>query len=103
MWLTTLECPLLLPMLTAINDGKKLSLSISTILDKLYAPADAASLAFFRITFACIMLYSQIRFIANGWVYSFYIKPTFLFKYYGFYWVHPLPGNWMYLPWIAMI
>lgn len=77
--------------------------SVKYIMDKLYAPADAASLAFFRIVFACIMLYSQIRFIANGWVYTLYIKPAFFFKYYGFYWVHTLPGNWMYLPWVAMI
>ena len=82
---------------------KRLPFSIASLTDKLYAPADAASLAFFRVVFACIMLYSQVRFIVNGWVYSLYIKPVFFFKYYGFYWINPLPGYWIYLPWIGMI
>lgn len=71
--------------------------------NKLKEPVDAASLAFFRIVFGIVMLFSQVRFVANGWVNLFYIKPKFFFKYYGFYWVHTLPGNWMYLPWIGMI
>jgi hypothetical protein len=71
--------------------------------DKLHEPVDAASLAFFRIVFGSVMLFSQVRFLVNGWVGLFYIKPTFFFKYYGFYWVRTLPGNWMYLPWIGMI
>ncbi len=71
--------------------------------DKLNEQIDSASLAFFRIVFGCVMLYSQIRFLCKGWIYSLYIKPNFFFKYYGFYWVHTLPGNLMYLPWVAMI
>src|SRR5580704_13018194 len=82
---------------------KPLPISIRALTDRLYAPADAASLAFFRIIFALVMLFSQIRFLAKGWVYTLYIKPEFFFKYYGFYWIDTLPGNWMYLPWIAMI
>ena len=73
------------------------------LINKLKEPVDVASLALFRIVFGCIMLFSQVRFLANGWVYLFYIKPKFFFKYYGFYWVHTLPGNWMYLPWIGMV
>ena len=70
--------------------------------DKLQEPVDAASLAFFRIVFGGVMLFSQLRFLINGWVGLFYIKPHFYFKYYGFYWVRTLPGNWMFAPWIAM-
>jgi len=73
------------------------------IINKLKEPVDAASLAFFRIVFGCVMLFSQVRFLLSGWVSLFYIKPTFFFKYYGFYWVKTLPGNLMYLPWIGMI
>ncbi|WP_408039783.1 HTTM domain-containing protein [Tenacibaculum amylolyticum] len=47
----------------------------------------AASLAAFRILFGILMLISLIRFLANGWVYKFYIAPKFHFKYYGFSWV----------------
>ena len=71
--------------------------------EKLHEPVDAASLAFFRIIFGSVMLFSQVRFLCNGWVKLFYIQPRFYFKYYGFYWVHTLPGNWMYVPWIGMI
>lgn len=73
------------------------------IIHKLQEPVDTASLAFFRIVFGGVMLFSTIRFVVNGWVKLLYIKPTFFFKYYGFYWVKTLPGNWMYLPWIGMI
>lgn len=49
------------------------------------------------------MLFSQLRFLWKGWVEELYLKPTFFFKYYGFEWVQPLPGKWMYLPWLMMI
>jgi len=73
------------------------------ITSKLNEPVDAASLAFFRIVFGSIMLISQLRFLYKGWVYLLYIKPKFFFKYFGFHWVPVLPGNWMYVPWIAMV
>lgn len=82
---------------------KALIFSGAALNKKLQEPVDAASLAFFRIVFGCIMLFSQVRFISKGWVDLLYIRPKFFFKYYGFYWVHPLPGNWMYLPWAGMI
>jgi Vitamin K-dependent gamma-carboxylase len=71
--------------------------------DKLKELVDPAPLALFRIAFGTVMLFSQLRFLLKGWVYLFYIKPQFYFKYYGFYWVRTLPDNWMYLPWIGMV
>ncbi|MGC4023597.1 MAG: HTTM domain-containing protein [Cyclobacteriaceae bacterium] len=79
------------------------TLSILKLSNKLNEPVDAASLAFFRILFGLIMLISQVRFILKGWVDELYIKPVFFFKYFGFHWVQPLPGKWMYLPWLVMI
>lgn len=35
--------------------------------------------------------------IAECW-----IKPKFLFKYYGFSWVQPWPGNWLYIHWAVL-
>ncbi len=35
--------------------------------DKLNESVDAASLAFFRIIFGCILLVSQLRFLWKGW------------------------------------
>lgn len=59
------------------------------------ATAPSATLAFFRLAFGLMMLGSTLRFVAKGWVYDFYIKPDFHFKYYGFEWVQPF-GVWTY-------
>lgn len=42
------------------------------------------------------MLWSIVRFAANGWISKLYIEPQFFFSYYGFEWVQPL-GQWTYL------
>lgn len=62
----------------------------------------AASLAFFRILFGILILTSALRFMLNGWVERYFIEPKVFFPYWGFHWVHPLPGQWMYLPFIGM-
>lgn len=56
----------------------------------------ASTLAFFRLAFGLMMLFSIIRFVSYGWVEKFYIQPKFHFTYYGFDWVKPL-GNFTYL------
>ncbi len=58
--------------------------------------AHLAPLAVFRIIFGLLMLFATLRFWSKGWIYDLYIAPGFHFKYYGFEWVHALPGNWMY-------
>ena len=70
-------------------------------LDSLFLPVNAMSLAFMRIAFGIIMLVECWRFSANGWIERYYLQPDFLFKYYGFEWVHPWPGDGMY--WHFMI
>lgn len=56
----------------------------------------ASTLAFFRLAFGFMMLFSLIRFANKGWIDAFYITPEFHFTYYGFEWVKPL-GNFTYL------
>jgi hypothetical protein len=56
----------------------------------------AAPLAVFRICFGLMMLFSILRFWANGWIKSLYINPSYFFSYYGFEFVKPL-GNYTYL------
>ncbi len=56
------------------------------------ARLNAYSLAYFRVFFGLMMLYSSLRFLAKGWVKELYIDTTFHFKYWGFTWVEPL-GN----------
>ncbi|UKN02071.1 HTTM domain-containing protein [Paracrocinitomix mangrovi] len=52
----------------------------------------AAPLATYRIGFGILMVFSVLRFWANGWIESQYIEPTFHFSYYGFEWL-PYPNE----------
>jgi len=79
------------------------------VIDKLkdflspFRQTSIAPLVIFRIIFGALMLFGTARFMLYGWVEDLYITPKFFFTYYGFDWVHPLNGNWMYLPFIVML
>lgn len=62
-----------------------------------------ASLVVFRVMFGVLAVAGAVRFLGMGWVEALYIEPSFHFSYPGFSWVKPLPGVWMYAPFIAMI
>ena len=64
--------------------------------EKLFAPVDIASLVYLRILFGAILLADVIAFFRTGWIEMEYIRPSFHFAYYGFEWLHPLPGDGMY-------
>ena len=75
---------------------------LTTLQRKLLEPRDAASLAAFRFLFGVILSLSSMRFLWNGWVERFYVRPTFFFKYWGFEWVEVLPEPWMTAAYLAM-
>ncbi|MBK9792849.1 MAG: HTTM domain-containing protein [Sphingobacteriales bacterium] len=50
-----------------------------------------------------MLLFSSARFVAKGWVRLLYIQPKFYFTYEGFSWVHPMPGNGMFVVFAVMI
>ena len=54
------------------------------------------SLAFYRIGFGILVMFSLARFTLNGWIESLYLEPDFHFSYYGFSWVKPI-GIYTYL------
>ncbi|HVY30900.1 MAG TPA: HTTM domain-containing protein [Polyangiaceae bacterium] len=60
-------------------------------------PVDAASLAAFRIGFGALLLVATLRYFAHGWIAEYFLLPTHFFKYWGFEWVRPFPGAWMYV------
>jgi hypothetical protein len=62
----------------------------------LQAPVDALWLGTFRVLFGATMFVSMVRFIAYGWIDSFFVAPSFHFKYWGFAFVQPLPSFWMH-------
>ena len=67
-----------------------------------FAPVDIASFAFFRIAFGLLMAGEVVHWWVKGWVWLFWIEPRFLFKYYGFSWIQPWPGNGLYIHWIVL-
>lgn len=69
----------------------------SRLLDRLFEPVDAAGLVWIRFIFGAVMLWEVCRYLAYGWVGRHYIDPPFHFTYFGWDWVRPLPGDWMYL------
>ncbi|MDQ2824856.1 MAG: HTTM domain-containing protein [Verrucomicrobiota bacterium] len=79
---------------------------VISILERLrkraFGSVDIASLVFFRIAFGLLMAADVWRYYANNWVATRWLEPRFLFKYYGFSWVQPWPGHWLYVHWIAL-
>jgi hypothetical protein len=73
-----------------------------TAIERLRQPASILPLVVFRVAFGLLMFFGVIRFMANGWIEEFYLQPDFHFTYYGFSWVKPLPGLWLYAVYGAM-
>jgi len=72
-------------------------MGIDSIRASLGRPVHIAPLVVFRIAFGLLMFGSMLRFMLKGWVDQLYINPKMFFPYFGFEWVKPLPGEWMYL------
>lgn len=64
------------------------------------SPRDAAGLTVFRVFFHAIVVWEVWRYFEYDRVCRYYAKPGFHFKYFGFTWIEPLPGNgmqWIFL------
>lgn len=48
------------------------------------------------------MAWEVCRYFRNGSIYHYWLEPRFLFKYYGFSWVHSWPGHWLYIHWAVL-
>jgi vitamin K-dependent gamma-carboxylase len=68
----------------------------------LFAPVDVASLAIFRICFGAIMFWEVWRYFDGDRVTRYYVEPQLLFKYHGFSWVQPWPGDGMYWHFVVL-
>ena len=75
---------------------------LSRIQNRAFAPIDIASLVFFRIALGLLMAWEVCRYFKNESIYHYWLEPRFLFKYYGFSWIHPWPGNWLYIHWAIL-
>jgi hypothetical protein len=70
---------------------------VTSVLGRLVAPVDIAALVYFRIAFGAIMLWEVWRYFEYGWIAEYWILPRLHFTYYGFEWVRPWPGVFMYV------
>jgi hypothetical protein len=80
----------------------QLRLMMPTAINHLQRPVSIVPLVILRVVFGVLMLVSTLRFMANGWVETFYIAPQFHFTYLGFDWVKPLSSNGMWLIFLAL-
>ncbi|MSU23610.1 MAG: HTTM domain-containing protein [Opitutus sp.] len=67
-----------------------------------FAPVAIAPLVWFRVAFGAIMLVEVGRYFAHDWIGRYFIEPDFMFKYFGFGWVRPWPGEGMKLHFFAL-
>jgi hypothetical protein len=72
------------------------------LIEKLYAPVDAASVAAFRVAFGVLMFVAVLRYFVHGWVEQFFLAPRIFFPYPGFEWIVPLPAPSMYALFAAL-
>lgn len=70
---------------------------------RLFEPVPIDSLAAFRVFFGLMTALDCYWFFQEGWIGTTFIEPVMLFKYYGFGWVHPWPGNGMYVHFAAVV
>ncbi|MFW5967244.1 MAG: HTTM domain-containing protein [Persicimonas sp.] len=75
---------------------------IDKLRHKLGERVDIASLAVFRVAFGLAIVIGVVRYIGYGWVEMLYLEPEYHFTYWGFDWVQPWPGEWMYVHYIVM-
>ena len=69
---------------------------------RFFEPVDVAILVYFRIIFGAIMLWEVFRYFDHDFISRYWIDPSFLFTYYGFDWVKPLPGDGMYYLFVVL-
>lgn len=74
----------------------------SSLLERLFAPVDIASLVYFRVAFGALLLWEVWNYYDNGWIESIWVDPVFTFSYLGFGWVHPWPDAGIYLHFLAL-
>lgn len=70
---------------------------LKSLRERAFARVDIASLVFFRIAFGLLMAWQAWHYFHLGLVRLFWVAPHFMFKFPGFSWVQPWPGNGPYV------
>lgn len=75
---------------------------VGELQNRAFQPVDIASLVFFRIAVGLLLTWDVSQYFSHHRIESYWLRPRFLFKYYGFSWVHPWPGNGLYIHWAIL-
>jgi vitamin K-dependent gamma-carboxylase len=75
---------------------------LSNVQKHAFTPVDIASLVFFRIAFGLLLVWNVWTYFSHHVIGPRWLQPRFLFKFYGFSWVHPWPGHWLDIHWVAL-
>ncbi|MHC4990110.1 MAG: HTTM domain-containing protein [Planctomycetota bacterium] len=89
-------------LLDAPVDQPKKRFDLRGLTERLFTPTDIASLVIFRLVFGAIMAWEVWRYFTHGWIAPYWMNRKYYFKYYGFEWVHPWPGDGMYWHFVIM-
>lgn len=80
-----------------------LELAQMTVTNFFSKSVPSLSLHFFRIGYGFATTILIIRYFYFGWIHSYFIKPTFFFKHFGWEWIHPLPPVFTYLLFVILL
>ncbi len=64
--------------------------------DRLNQPVDGAALAVFRIVFGAMVAFDALRYLHEGWVDEYFVRPATQFTYLYLDFVRPLPPPWIH-------
>lgn len=64
--------------------------------ERLSEPVDIASVVMVRVFFGLLMVWEVVRYFENDWIRKYWLAPDLHFRYFGFDWVAPWPGEGMY-------
>lgn len=81
---------------------KSIQRVVARVRSSAFTPVDIASIVFFRVTFGLLMAWHVWAYYTEHRLTGFFLEPHLLFNYYGFAWVHPWPGNGLYIHKIVM-
>lgn len=82
--------------MTAAKSPHQLS-TVRRLVTGCFEPIDIASLVYFRIAFGALMVWEMWHYLVGHRLNSLWVQPEYHFKYFGFAWVQPPPGNWIYV------
>jgi hypothetical protein len=90
------------PQTRSASDSARAATSVRDWAETLFEPISILPLVYLRVILAGVMLWELWRYATYDWIYAYYIAPIFHFKYFGFEWLNPLPGDGMYW-WFALL